>query len=62
MLRAILGGFNFTLKIEGIKVRLHGQQQIKRQNLDIPALEIDIGCIAIMASILNENVGARILL
>ncbi len=24
VLRAILGGFNFTLKLEGIKVRLHG--------------------------------------
>jgi hypothetical protein len=62
VLRAILGGFNFTLKLEGIKVRLHGANQIKRQNVDIPELEIDIGCIAIMAAIYNERVAVRILL
>ena len=32
VLRAILGGFNFTLKLEGIRVRLFGATQIRRQN------------------------------
>ncbi len=30
--------------------------------MDIPELEIDIGCIAIMAAIYNERVAVRILL
>lgn len=34
----------------------------KRQNKEIPALEIDIGVIAVLMAIMNEKVAAKIIL
>lgn len=32
VLRALLGGFHFTLKLEGVKIKLFSANYIKRQN------------------------------
>jgi hypothetical protein len=62
VLRAILGGFQFTFKIEGICVRLFPKEISKRQNREIPSLEIDIGVIAVLLAIMNERVATKVIL
>lgn len=62
VMRSLLDGFNFTLKVEGVKVNLYALEIRRRQNQPIPLLEVDVGVIAVFVSILKEMVGAKILL
>jgi len=62
VLRAMLGGFSFTFKIEGVCLKLYTQNAIRRQGRELPALEIDIGVIALLIGIQNEKVLIKLLL
>ena len=62
VLRAILGGFNLNFKMEGIKIKIFTANVIKKQNVQIPSLEIDIGVIAILMGIQQEKVALKVLL
>lgn len=48
--------------MEGVRIRLFANNFIKKQNKEIPTLEIDIGVIAVLMAIQNEKVAARILM
>jgi len=61
VLRAMLGGFNFTFKIEGVSIKIFAKEAVMRQGRAFPSLQIDVGVIAILMGILNADVMARIL-
>ena len=57
----MLGGFNFTYKIEGVSIKIFAKEAVMRQGRAFPSLQIDVGVVAILMGILNADVMARIL-
>lgn len=61
-LRDFLTGFKFTLRLEGVKAKVFTNKKIRKQHQDLPALEFNLDMIAVIASLINTNLVAKILL
>jgi hypothetical protein len=62
VLRSFLDGFNFTFKLQGLKVHIFPWEVVWRQSQPIPLLEVEVGVVALFISILKANVAANVLL
>jgi hypothetical protein len=58
----MLTGFRFTLRLEAIRAKVFAEKRIRKQQQDLPALEFNLDIVAVIASLINTNLVAKVLL
>ena len=57
VLREMLSGFKFSLRLETIRVQLHTTSfKIRREHKELPFIEFELAILAVLAAIINANV------
>ena len=62
VLRDMLTGFKFSLRLEGVRAKLFGNKKMVKAHQPLPRLEVCVDLLAVSANIQGQNLVAKVLL
>lgn len=58
----MLTGFKFSMRLEGVKIKVFTEKKIRKQQQELPHFEFNLDMVTVMAEIRNVNLVAKVLL